>query len=189
MIHVVLDDACSRKLKGALKRAGPNEIGGILAAENLGGGVFKIVAISIQRSGGSFARFVRQFGPHDRFMRRFFDSTGHEYQRFNYLGEWHSHPSFPALPSGVDLRQMQLLAEESDQRATFLVLLIAKLGTSGALEASAHAFVKGAHPMRVHLSGNALARERGDAIGYRSAVRDRLALNQETTRLVRQERQ
>lgn len=184
MIDVRLSDACGRKLKAELARAGSNEIGGVLAAENLGSGVFEIIDLSVQRSGGGFASFVRKFGQHDRFMRRFFDRTGHRYEQFNYFGEWHSHPSFPALPSTVDGRQMQLLLCEPDQKATFLVLLVVKAGKCG-IEASAHAFAKGMRPMRVPLTGDALARERGQAGGRRAAVKERLALAQESIKLVR----
>lgn len=184
MIEVRLSDACGRKLKAELARAGSNEIGGVLAAENLGGGIFDIVDLSVQRSGGSYASFKRTFGQHDRFMRRFFNRTGHHYERFNYLGEWHSHPSFPALPSFVDGNQMQLLLREPDQKARFLVLLVVKGGKSG-IEASAHAFAKGIHPIRVPLSGDALARERGQSGGRRAAVQERLALAQESIKLVR----
>lgn len=184
MIEVRLGDACGRKLKAELMRAGSNEIGGVLAAENLGGGVFEIVDISVQRTGGGFASFVRKFGQHDRFMRRFFGRTGHCYERFNYLGEWHSHPSFPALPSTVDGRQMQLLLREPDQKANFLVLLVVKAGKNG-IEASAHAFAKGIPPMRVPLSGSMLARERDQAGGARTVMQERVALARESVKLVR----
>lgn len=184
MIEVRLSDACGRKLKAELARAGSNEIGGVLAAENLGGGAFEIVDLSVQRSGGGFASFVRKFGQHDRFMRRFFDRTGHHYERFNYFGEWHSHPSFPALPSIVDGRQMQLLLREPDQKANFLVLLVVKT-EKGGIEASAHAFAKGVRPMRVPLIGGALVRDRGQAAGRRAAGQDRLALARESVKLVR----
>lgn len=184
MIEVRLGDACGRKLKAELARAGSNEIGGVLAAENLGGGAFEIVDLSVQRSGGGFASFVRKFGQHDRFMRRFFDRTGHRYERFNYFGEWHSHPSFLALPSGVDGRQMQLLLREPEQKANFLVLLVVKGGKSG-IEASAHAFARGMPPMRVPLSGDALARERSQAGRRRAAVQERVALARQSIKLVR----
>lgn len=184
MIEVRLGDACGRKLKAELARAGSNEIGGVLAAENLGGGAFEIVDLSVQRSGGGFASFVRKFGQHDRFMRRFFDRTGHRYERFNYFGEWHSHPSFPALPSVVDGKQMQLLLREPDQKVNFLVLLVVKAEKCG-IEASAHAFARGMRPMRVPLSGDVLARERGKAGGRRAVVQERLALARESIKLVR----
>jgi proteasome lid subunit RPN8/RPN11 len=122
-----------------------------LAAENLGDGTFKVMDLSVQRSGGSVTSFVRNSNVHRRFMRRFFTRTGYRYEMFNYLGEWHSHPRFPAEPSTADLRQMQKLIEDRRQQAHFLVLLVIKLGRNGNLEGSAHAFRRGQMPIKVRL--------------------------------------
>lgn len=151
MIQIIVDDACLRKLKRELKVAGSREMGGVLAAENLGNGQFRIVAMSFQRSGGSVASFVRDPLFHRRFMRRFMARTGNQPERFNYLGEWHSHPSFVPLPSGTDVIQMQQLIRARDQVANFLVLLIAKLNSSGSVEASAHAFRRAYLPLQLTL--------------------------------------
>jgi hypothetical protein len=51
------------------------------------------VDISFQKRGGTFAHFVRDPTHHKAFLTDFFASTGKDYKRFNYLGEWHSHPS------------------------------------------------------------------------------------------------
>jgi proteasome lid subunit RPN8/RPN11 len=151
MIEIIVSDKCVAKLRRELARAGSDEIGGVLAAENLGDGRFLVLDLSVQRD-GSFASFARSSPRHGRFIRRFLQQYGHDYQRFNYLGEWHSHPSFPAMPSLPDLRQMQRLIEEPNQRALFLALLVLKLGRSGSLEGSAHAFRRGFAPLRVGLS-------------------------------------
>jgi proteasome lid subunit RPN8/RPN11 len=152
MIEVQLAPECAARLLRELRRAGANEIGGVLATERVAEGVFRIVDLSVQRKGGSFAAFSRDAILHKRFMRRFHDLTGHQYERFNYLGEWHSHPSFPALPSTKDVLTMHSLLEAPDQVANFLVLLIVKRSSVGKLEASAHAFARGFEPMRVPLA-------------------------------------
>lgn len=144
MIEVVLRADIAAKLRRELRRAGAREIGGVLAGEDMGGGRFQVADLSVQRSGGGIAHFVRDPGAHRRFMRRFLARTGKDYTSFNYLGEWHSHPRFPALPSGTDLRQMQALIEERGQAANFLVLLVVKLGRGGEIEGTAHAFRRGA---------------------------------------------
>lgn len=151
MIEVHLAPACAASLQRELRRAGSNEIGGVLATERLGEKVFRIADLSVQRKGGSYAAFSRDARLHHRFMRRFLDLTGHQYERFNYLGEWHSHPSFPALPSTRDVRMMYELLAAPDQKAHFMVLLIVKIDAIGNLEGSAHAFVRGLQPMRVPL--------------------------------------
>lgn len=151
MIEIIFSDQCVAKLRRELARAGSDEIGGVLAAENLGDGRFLVLDLSVQRD-GSFASFTRSSPRHGRFIRRFLEGHDHDYERFNYLGEWHSHPSFPAMPSLPDVRQMQRLIEEPSQRALFLALLVLKLGRSGSLEGSAHAFRRGLAPLRVGLS-------------------------------------
>lgn len=159
MIEVVLSANVAAKLRRELRRAGDREIGGVLAGEDLGGGRFLVADLSVQRSGGGVAHFVRDPSAHRRFMRRFFARTGNDYTRFNYLGEWHSHPSFPALPSGTDLRQMQGLIDDRGQPANFLVLLVLKLGRGGEIEATAHAFRRGAHVVQARV-----AREEGEEV-------------------------
>ncbi|MFM0132601.1 Mov34/MPN/PAD-1 family protein [Paraburkholderia sediminicola] len=152
MIEVQLTPECAARLLRELRRAGADEIGGVLATERVADRIFRIVDLSVQRKGGSFAAFSRDASLHKRFMRRFHDLTGHQYERFNYLGEWHSHPSFPALPSPKDVLTMHSLLEAPDQVANFLVLLIVKRSSACKLEASAHAFAHGLAPMRVPLA-------------------------------------
>ncbi len=152
MIQIIVSDQCVAKLRRELARAGSNEIGGVLAAENLGDGRFLVLDLSVQCD-GSYTNFTRSSPRHGRFIRRFQERAGRDFERYNYLGEWHSHPSFPAIPSLPDLRQMQRLIEEPNQRALFLTLLVMKLGRSGSLEGSAHAFRRGLAPLRVGLSG------------------------------------
>ncbi|WP_175718369.1 Mov34/MPN/PAD-1 family protein [Burkholderia anthina] len=183
MIEVQLTPECAAKLLRELRRAGADEIGGVLATERVADRTFRIVDLSVQRKGGSFAAFSRDASLHKRFMRRFHDLTGHQYERFNYLGEWHSHPSFPALPSSKDILTMHSLVEAPDQVANFLVLLIVKRSSAGKLEASAHAFVHGVAPMRVPL----ILLGQNDAItevtaSPRLSLRKRLAMRAESSR-------
>lgn len=156
MIEIVLSKRCVTKLKRELKRAGTKEIGGVLAGQDLGDGRFLVLDLSVQRD-GSFSHFRRSSPKHHRFMQQFFERTGHDYQRFNYLGEWHSHPSFPALPSQTDFSQMQKLIEERDQNAQFLVLLVVKMPKS-IIEASAYAFRRSQSPLRIGLSSTETGR-------------------------------
>lgn len=152
MIDVVLNSRCVRKLKRELLAAGSNEIGGVLAAEQVGDGCFLVVDLSVQRNGTS-SHFERDPVQHREFIRRFHERMGHRPEHFNYLGEWHSHPSFPATPSDVDLRQMQDLAEDEEQQSTFLVLMVVKLGLNGELRGSVHGFRPGLTPVRGRLQG------------------------------------
>lgn len=114
------------RLIAELKRARVNEIGGILMGEHVGENEFRLKEITIQRRGGSFSRFRRLVPDFINLLRQFFASTNKAYTRFNYLGEWHSHPSFAPVPSTQDSRSMQEIAED-DNAGYFAVLLIVKL--------------------------------------------------------------
>ena len=150
MIEVLLSPRCVRKLKRELRAAGRNEIGGVLAAEQVADGKFLVRDLSVQRN-GTPTSFDRDPVRHRKFMRRFHLITGNRPERFNYLGEWHSHPSFPALPSLPDLRQLHAEIHDPEQASTFLVLLIVKLGLDGRIIGSTHAFRRNHPPLRVIL--------------------------------------
>ncbi|WP_430423322.1 Mov34/MPN/PAD-1 family protein [Methylibium petroleiphilum] len=150
MIDIILSCRCTRKLKKELRLAGANEIGGVMAGEHLADGKFLVKDLSVQRS-GTISSFARDPVQHRKYMRRFHLLTGNNTERFNYLGEWHSHPSFLALPSTPDLRTMQAEIEDREQTASFLVLLVIKLGRDGGLIGSTHAFRRRYLPIRVNL--------------------------------------
>lgn len=95
--------------------------------QELAVGHFAIVEFSLDEISGESAHFVRDADHHRQALDRFFDRTKHNYQTFNYLGEWHSHPSFPARPSVTDLCSMQDLVD-GERGIEFAVLLIVKLG-------------------------------------------------------------
>lgn len=63
MIEVILSAKCARKLKRELRAAGRNEIGGVLAAEQIGDGKFLVKALSVQRE-GTPTSFVRDPAQH-----------------------------------------------------------------------------------------------------------------------------
>lgn len=130
-----------RRFEMELVRAGRNEIGGILMGRDLGGGTFRIEDLHIQRNRGSFAYFLRQVETFLAPLERFFHRTGHRYTEYNYLGEWHSHPSFLLQPSATDQASMRSLVEDPEVGATFAVLLIVKLNKDGHLMARAFVFM------------------------------------------------
>jgi len=99
----------------------------MLFAEQLAPGRFCIIDMSVDAMTGSSARFVRNPETHRRALNGFFQRTACEYRRFNYLGEWHSHPSFTAQPSDIDIKTMTEIVESRSSRITFAVLLIVRL--------------------------------------------------------------
>lgn len=142
-MKVLLPTEIVNQLIAALRSAGQCEIGGILMGECLAPDYFRVADVTIQFRGGSFASFLRNirltFSP----LKRFFEKTGYNYQRFNYLGEWHSHPSFTPEPSSPDIQTMREIVEDQRVGATFAVLIIVRLTQDNVLDGTATVFVPG----------------------------------------------
>lgn len=126
-MRVVLPSEITAKLRAALVAGGSREVGGILMGEHITNSTFAVREVTVQTDGGSFATFVRAvkliLAPLDHFFRR----TGNNYRRFNYLGEWHSHPAFECIPSDRDSQTMRDLVRDEQVGANFAVLVILRL--------------------------------------------------------------
>jgi hypothetical protein len=92
--------------------------------------------VTVQRP-GTVASFVRSLSGVAASIKRFCAEHDNDFRRFNYLGEWHSHPSFSVQPSSTDHCSMLDIVINHQGDANFVVLLILKLNTSGQLEGSA----------------------------------------------------
>lgn len=150
-MKILLSPQIVQRLRRELRRAGRGEIGGLLMGEDLGGELFRVVDISVQRSGGTHSCFIRNPKDHQKYLDDFFARTGQDYSRFNYLGEWHSHPSFAAVPSEPDIETMQSIVVDPDVGVNFLVLLIVKR-SGKETEATATGFTPQAMPFSIPLA-------------------------------------
>ncbi len=140
MLTVSLAPDIQHTLVQALGDAGTNECGGVLMGEHVGHNHFAVRKLTVQ-GGGRFASFVRGTRQAIRALGSFFKQSGHDYARFNYLGEWHSHPSFSVQPSGTDHRSMLEIVTNPTVGANFVVLLIFRLADKGQLVGSAHTYL------------------------------------------------
>ena len=138
------------RMRRDLVRAGRREIGGILMGEQLSPGHFAIADFSVDSKSGGGAHFVRRPEHHREALEAFFARTSSDFSRFNYLGEWHSHPSFAALPSREDIMTMHLLVEEEPE-IDFSVLLVVRTRWRFMLELSALLFQRGGHRSEVQV--------------------------------------
>jgi proteasome lid subunit RPN8/RPN11 len=131
---LVLPAGIVERLTDAVSRGGRREVGGVLMGQHVDVDTFRVADLTVQMKGGTFAAFVRLvegiIGP----LRSFFQVTKHDYTRFNYLGEWHSHHSFALTPSDCDHRTMIDIVTDPDVGARFAVLLLVKVGRSQELE-------------------------------------------------------
>ena len=114
-------------LRDSLRRAGTREIGGQIFGEQLAPSHFVATELTVQRRPGTFARFVVDLIRAARDAVRFFDRTAHQYTRYNYIGEWHSHPSFAVQPSDVDVATMRQVVTDPEFKGGFAVLMITRL--------------------------------------------------------------
>lgn len=139
MLHVTVPTEVQRILRDALTKAGSRECGGVLMGEHLGVNHFAVRALTVQRP-GAIASFVRGLAGVLKAIKAYCGSTGNNYTRFNYLGEWHTHPLFSVQPSALDHATMRNIVMDRRVGANFVVLLIFRLN-GGALEGSAHTYL------------------------------------------------
>lgn len=142
MLTLVLPHDIQAKLLAALRSGGKREIGGVLMAEHVGPNRFAVMDLTVHKR-GAVAYFIRLIEDALWRLQEFFSSTGNQYSKFNYIGEWHSHPMFAPEPSPTDDISMHQIADDPKVGANFVVLLIVKLDSSGALVAEVHTYLPG----------------------------------------------
>lgn len=149
-MQVEIAENVKSTLRKALKAAGSREIGGVMMGEQIAPGHFRVVDLSIDSQTGGNAHFVRDSEAHSEALNAFFQRTEHQYDRFNYLGEWHSHPRFSVTPSSQDVSSMIDLVE-GERGIEFAVLLIVRLGWWRRLTLSCTLFCRNANPSAVNI--------------------------------------
>lgn len=142
MLTLVLPRDIQAELLVALRRAGKREVGGVLMAAHVGPNRFEVMDITVHKR-GAIASFIRRIEDALGRLQAFFSSTGNQYTKFNYIGEWHSHPMFAPEPSRTDDISMHQIADDPKVGANFVVLLIVKLDSSGAIVAGVHTYLPG----------------------------------------------
>ena len=140
MLRITVPSDVQATLRGALSKAGSRECGGVLMGEHLGPNHFAVRAATVQ-SPGAIASFVRGVVAAVRALKTYYRTTGQDFRRFNYLGEWHSHPLFSVQPSSRDHATMSELATDRRVGANFVVLVILRLRAEHDLEGSAHTYL------------------------------------------------
>lgn len=145
-MNLLLPPEIVSKMVDALTKVGSREIGGILMGEHIGLNTFRVKELTVQWNKGTFAAFFRLVEQIVEPLRNFFHSTNHDYTRFNYLGEWHSHHSFDLTPSRADHASMFEIVMDQRLGARFVVLLLVKLNEYHQLEHRAIIYRPNAKP-------------------------------------------
>ncbi|WP_205836862.1 Mov34/MPN/PAD-1 family protein [Neorhizobium alkalisoli] len=149
-MELILPDTIMDRMRAGLERAESREIGGILMARQIIPGCFEIVDFSVDELTGERAHFVRDPVFHNAFLDQFFEKTGHDYENYNYIGEWHSHPRLPILPSLTDLESMEDLVN-GERNIPFAVLLVVRSDTPAEFVATATFHQRGTRPVPVRI--------------------------------------
>lgn len=144
-----------RKLEATLRKAGQQEIGGILMGEHIAEDVYRVQELTVQGQAGTFASFVRLAKEVVVPLQHFFRKTRYNYKRFNYLGEWHSHPSFLARPSLRDSETMWEMLQDAAIGANFAVLLVVRLSSACQVEGTVTVYL----PERISFEAELLREE------------------------------
>ena len=110
---------------------------------------FRIHEVTVQSNAGTIGSFLRTSHQAAAALSRFFDEMGHDYLRFNYIGEWHSHPSSSLQPSLRDHATMWSILHDRTVGASFAVLLILSLDSDMRLLTAASVYVRGLKPSKV----------------------------------------
>ncbi len=151
-MRVELAPDLGKQMRKALREARGREIGGMLFAEQLAPNRFRVVDFSTDLDSGGATNFRRDPAQHRKALDAFFARTGHDYGRFNYLGEWHSHPSFSIRPSLEDVTTMTDLVDNSSANISFAVLLIVRLRFWCWIDYSLTLFARGIGPQSMRLA-------------------------------------
>ncbi len=151
MLTIQLTPEVRQVMANACKRSGRRETGGMLFGEHVSEDVFCVVEATVSGT-GSVASFVRGILGGLKQLERFFQRTKRDYRRFNYIGEWHSHPSFKLYPSATDDRTMFEIVNDPGTRARFALSIIVKLVGEN-LEARAFAYFPRAERQDAYLVG------------------------------------
>lgn len=139
MLTISIPFEIQQQLIHALTKSGSYECGGVLMGEHIGINHFRVHSLTIQKN-GTISSFIRGIADAIKAIRLFHQSKKNNYQKFNYLGEWHSHPLFSVQPSNKDHHTMRELISDPKVGANFVVLLIFHLKDNN-LEGSAHTYL------------------------------------------------
>jgi [CysO sulfur-carrier protein]-S-L-cysteine hydrolase len=126
MLTIRIPSDVRQRIEDACSAAGRRETGGMLFGEHVAEDDFRVVDVSVSGQ-GSIATFWRSLVEGLGQLEAFFKRTKRDYRRFNYLGEWHSHPSFALWPSRTDDETMFEIVNDPATGARFAVSMIVKL--------------------------------------------------------------
>ena len=125
-MRIIVPKEIANKLFSALKKAEDREIKGACFARFVEDDVYEIEEVYISHKIGSnfFSNLVIDYR-YKRFEKAYYKKNNYDFEKHNYIGDWHSHPLFDCIPSNYDINELEEELEKSN--ANFLVQLIVKI--------------------------------------------------------------
>jgi [CysO sulfur-carrier protein]-S-L-cysteine hydrolase len=123
---IILPKKISKILHKQIHRHSPNETKGALFAKQIDDDHYEIDEVYLERQIGSIA-FVRLYNNqrYKRFQKQYHAKHDDDFLHHNYIGDWHSHPSFECVPSSFDRMEVEMDLQQSN--ANFLIQVILKV--------------------------------------------------------------
>ena len=123
-VTVEIEQKAYDEIHMALQRFGEYEIGGMLIGYKKGENHFAVSEATIADDTQDFgiASFIREPLKSMKLLLKIY-----KIKRHNYIGEWHSHPSFSLYPSAYDVRTMKGILVDPGYGVNFALLIITKL--------------------------------------------------------------
>ena len=125
-MKIIIKKEVANKIKEKILDDMPNESKGACFAYHKDEEVFEIIDTYISKYKGTkfFANLIVN-RKYKKFEKLFYKSKGHDYKHYNYIGDWHSHPSFECVPSIFDKKEID--DELNHSNAYFLIQIILKV--------------------------------------------------------------
>ncbi len=125
-MEIIIPKEITLRLIKQISKYSPLETKGALFAEDLGNDTFKIDEVYLEPKPGT-TTFVKLYINHEyvTFQKNYHKLRNNNFSKYNYIGDWHSHPLFECYPSSYDVSEVEKDMKQSN--AIFLVQLILKV--------------------------------------------------------------
>ncbi len=149
-MEIIIPKKISLILIKQISKHSPLETKGALFAEDLGNDTFKIDEVYLEPKPGT-TTFVKLYINQEylSFQKNYHKFRKNNFSKYNYIGDWHSHPLFECLPSSYDVSEVEEDIKKSN--AIFLVQIILKV-LKGRLVGNAFYYTRETSAKKVKLS-------------------------------------
>lgn len=125
-MKIIVPKEISNKLIEVIVQHNPYEIKGSFYAEQIKENFFIIDDVYVSEiSGNRFFSNLIVNARYKKFERDYYSKKNFIYTKYNYIGDWHSHPSYECIPSDYDRKEIR--KEFRNSNANFLVQFIFKV--------------------------------------------------------------